>query len=121
MELSAMKIRSVSQRLVIQLVLSALMLLVISVFSAIAIRQAILDDKITMTRNITDAARSTAKNFYDRARNGDYDEKTAQDLATIFLSMMSMARIRSWVRRPSGRARIFLSPRMPEAFSWSGH
>ncbi len=83
-----MKIRSVSQRLVIQLVLSALMLLVISVFSAIAIRQAILDDKITMTRNITDAARSTAKNFYDRARNGDYDEKTAQDLARSAIRAM---------------------------------
>jgi len=83
-----MKIRSVSQRLVIQLVLSAMILLVISAFAAVGIQNAILDGKIAMTRNMVEAARTVAKNFYDRSRMGEYDDKTAQDLARSAIRTM---------------------------------
>jgi methyl-accepting chemotaxis protein len=41
-----------------------------------------------MTRNIAEAARDTAKSFYDRAQKGEFDEKTAKELARSAIRSM---------------------------------
>ena len=76
-----MKITSVSIRLLMLVGGGTLSMAVLSVVGALMLQQSMLDDKITLTHNIAEAARDTAKTFYERFRAGEFDEATAQGLA----------------------------------------
>ena len=86
-----MQIKSVSLRLMVLVVLSALAMVTLSVIGALMLRQSMLDDKIALTRNVAQVARDTAKAFYERSRAGEFDEATAQNMAKTAIRGMHYA------------------------------
>ncbi len=76
-----MHIKSIMLRLFGVVAISAIGLIVVTVVAASFIKNAMLDDSIAKTRNLSEVTRGIVQSFDDRAKKGEFDQKTAQEMA----------------------------------------
>jgi methyl-accepting chemotaxis protein len=75
-----MRTKSIMVQLSGLIVLSAVSLIILSVFAAVSLKDEMLRAAIVRTTNLAEVARATAMTFHQRAVKGEIDEQTAQFL-----------------------------------------
>jgi signal transduction histidine kinase/ActR/RegA family two-component response regulator/HAMP domain-containing protein len=76
-----MRTKSIMIQLFRLIVLSAVSLIILSVFAAVSLKNEMLDAAIDKTTNLAEVARATAMTFHQLAMKGQFDEAMAQSLA----------------------------------------
>jgi len=74
-----MKIRSIMTRLFVIVGVTAVGLAIVTYVAATMIANTMLDASIARTTNLAEVTASIAKSFDERAKKGEFDEKTAQE------------------------------------------
>ena len=82
-ETRRIRLTSISFRLFGLVALSAVGLVILGFFAAIHSRDQMQEAAIAKTRNLSESMRDIAKSFHERAKKGEFDEATAQNLAKI--------------------------------------
>jgi methyl-accepting chemotaxis protein len=76
-----MRFKRIKTQLFCLIGLSALSLVVLSLFAALSLKEEMQHAAIEKTINLAEVASATAKTFHERALKGEFDEATAQALA----------------------------------------
>ncbi|MTJ82222.1 MAG: response regulator [Telmatospirillum sp.] len=76
-----MRKKSIMNQLSWLIGLAAISLAVLSVFAALSLREEMMEAAIIKTINLAEVAQSTARAFHERALAGEFDDRTAQELA----------------------------------------
>ena len=76
-----MRIKSITVRLFGVVAISAIGIVVLALCAANSMKQSMVADSIAKTNSLAEVARSIAQSFDDRAKKGEFDTKTAQEMA----------------------------------------
>ncbi len=76
-----MRIKSITIRLFGVVAISGIGLIVLAFAAAHSMKQSMVADSIAKTGSLAEVARNIAKSFDERAKKGEFDTKTAQDMA----------------------------------------
>jgi methyl-accepting chemotaxis protein len=76
-----MRIKSIAVRLFGVVAISAVGIVVLAICAANTMKESMIADSIAKTNSLAEVARSIAQSFDDRSKKGEFDTKTAQELA----------------------------------------
>jgi len=62
--------------------------IILAVLAATFAKNSLSDSKVNETKVLVESARNVVKSYYDRSRNGEFDEKTAQEMAKAAVRAM---------------------------------